>query len=298
MMYRKINSTDMNVSIIGLGGAPLGGLYESTSLLDCIDCVHEAIEKGINIIDTAPWYQTSETVLGIALETIPRDKYYLCTKVGRYRNQNGDCYFDYSAQKTKESVLSSLNKLKQQYLDIVHVHDVEFCNDISIILQETLPMLLDYKHKGLIRYIGITGYPLENLEQLLTQCNYIDVCLSYSHYTLLDTSLDAFIQKFPSVGILNASPFAMGLLTENPLPMWHPASKEERERSQQMVERCASRGMTISKLALKFSTSHPHIATTMVGMCTKNQVLKNIETIVNSLSSTERLLLQDLQCSN
>jgi L-galactose dehydrogenase len=298
MIYRKLNSTDMNVSIIGLGGAPLGGLYESTNLIDCIDCVQAAIVSGINIIDTAPLYQKSEIVLGIALENIPRDKYYLCTKVGRYIDENGECYFDFSAQKTRESLLSSLNKLKQQYLDIVHVHDVEFCKDITIILQETLPVLLEYKKQGLIRYIGITGYPLDILEQLLTSCNYIDVCLSYCHYTLLDTSLHAFIQKFPNVGIINASPFAMGLLTENQLPVWHPASKDERKKSQQLIEKCASQGINISKVALKFSTSHPEIATTMVGMSTKTQVLKNVETIVNSLLSTEKLLLQNLQYIN
>ena len=294
MIYRKLNSTNMNVSIIGLGGAPIGGLYEATNLQDSIDCVHAAIESGINIIDTAPWYQESETVLGFALESIPRNKYYLCTKVGRYIDAQGKCYFDFSAQKTRESVLSSLKKLKQQYLDIVHVHDVEFCSDITEILQETLPVLLEFKKQGLIHYIGITGYPLQILEQLLLHCNYIDVCLSYCHYTLLDTSLETLIRKFPNVGIINASPFAMGLLTENQLPVWHPASKDERLKSQQMIEKCSSQGINISKLALKFSTSHPQIATTMVGMSTKDQVWKNVETIVNELSSKEQLLLNNL----
>jgi len=294
MIYRKLNSTNMNVSIIGLGGAPLGGLYEDTNLQDCIDCVHAAVDNGINIIDTAPWYQESETVLGIALQNIQRSKYYLCTKVGRYINEQGKCYFDFSAQKTRESVISSMKKLKQQYLDVVHVHDVEFCSDITEILQETLPVLLEYKEQGLIRYIGITGYPLKVLEQLLTSCNYIDVCLSYCHYTLLDTSLNAFIQKFPNVGIINASPFAMGLLTENQLPEWHPATDEEKAKSKQMIEKCSSQGINISKLALKFSTSHPQIATTMVGMSTKNQVLKNVETIVNKLLNKEESVLNSL----
>lgn len=91
-----------------------------------------------------------------ALKKIPRKSYYLSTKVGRH----SDCTFDYSRKAIVKSIDNSLKTLNVDYIDILYVHDVEFCPSIEMLLNETLPELERLRLLGKIRYIGISGYPL------------------------------------------------------------------------------------------------------------------------------------------
>lgn len=93
-----------------------------------------------------------------ALKKVPRQAYYLATKVGRHN----DCTFDYSRNAIQKSIDKSLKTLNVDYVDILHVHDVEFC-PIDLLLRETLPELERLRSLGKIRYIGISGYPLSLL---------------------------------------------------------------------------------------------------------------------------------------
>ena len=86
MKYHKLGKTGMMVSELGFGASSLGGVFHSLKENDGIDAVFAAVDAGINFIDVSPYYgyYKAETVLGKALKDIPRDKYYLSTKVGRY----------------------------------------------------------------------------------------------------------------------------------------------------------------------------------------------------------------------
>ncbi|XP_049796108.1 uncharacterized protein LOC126212742 [Schistocerca nitens] len=116
---------------------------------DAIATVREAIRKGTNYIDTAPFYGLgrSEEVLGKALKGIPRQAYYIATKVACY-TMDPRTMFDFSVQKTRESVAKSLELLQLDYVDVIQVHDVEFALNLDIIIQETLPVLQELVAKA------------------------------------------------------------------------------------------------------------------------------------------------------
>ena len=107
MDYRSLGRTGLEVSALSLGASPLGSVFRDVDEAEAIRTVHVAIDLGINLIDVSPYYglTKSETVLGKALKGIPRDKYYLMTKVGRY----GAAEFDFSAGRVVASVDESLS---------------------------------------------------------------------------------------------------------------------------------------------------------------------------------------------
>lgn len=112
MDYRNIGGTGLKVSALSFGASSLGGVFHNIDESTAIRTVHTAIEGGMNFIDVSPYYghYKAETVLGKALREIPRDKYILSTKVGRY-GKDGVNTWDYSGQRATESVYESMERL-------------------------------------------------------------------------------------------------------------------------------------------------------------------------------------------
>ena len=112
MKYRELGKTGMMVPVLSFGASSLGGVFHSVREEDAIEAVFTAIDNGLNFIDVSPYYghYKAETVLGKALKEIPRDKYLLSTKVGRY-GENGVNTWDYSARRATESVYESMERL-------------------------------------------------------------------------------------------------------------------------------------------------------------------------------------------
>lgn len=122
----------------------------------------------MNYIDTAPYYGqgSSEKILGKALKGIPREAYYIATKVGRYNlGETIDEQFDFSSKKTKESIDTSLSYLNLPFVDVLQIHDVEFADNLDVIFNETLPVVEEAKKQGKTRFIGFSGYPLDILKE-------------------------------------------------------------------------------------------------------------------------------------
>ena len=172
------------VSCIGLGASSFSTFFPSpTAKSEWIKTIHHALKSHINVIDTAPWYGhgTSEETLGAALATVPRSVYYIHTKVGRYEADVKNM-FDFSAEKTKESVLLSIKRMGCGHIDLIQIHDPEFALDLSQILAETLPALAKLRSEGLVTAIGITGYPLSVQREIIERSDVkIDVSLTYGH---------------------------------------------------------------------------------------------------------------------
>ena len=112
MVYNEIGKTGMRVSNLSFGASSLGGVFHGIREEEGIQAVHTAVDNGINFIDVSPYYghTKAETVLGKALKDIPRDKYYLSTKVGRY-GKDGVNLWNYCGKRTIESVYESLERL-------------------------------------------------------------------------------------------------------------------------------------------------------------------------------------------
>ena len=276
----------MRVSNLSFGASSLGSVFHSIREEEGIEAVFTAVENGINFIDVSPYYGhlKAETVLGKALKDIPRDKYYLSTKVGRY-GKDGVNFWDYSAKRATESVYESLERLNIDYIDLINVHDIEFQGDmeggLQKIVDETLPALVELKEKGVVRHVGITDLQPENLKWVVEHAaeGTVESILNFCHYCLNDTLLADYLGFFEQhgVGVINASPFSMGLLSQRGAPDWHPASKDLRNACARAAAYCQEQDYPIDKLAIQFSTSfNPRIATTLFSSANPKNVLKNI----------------------
>lgn len=270
MKFRTLGQTGLNLSWLSFGASSLGQEFRSVDLGEALRSVRVALDLGMNFIDTSPYYGRglSESLLGIALRGVPRDSYFLGTKLGRYAPQ----HFDFSARRVIESIDISLERMGVEYLDIALCHDIEFV-EMQQIIDETLPALERVRQAGKVRFIGISGYPMNIFRFVLDRAP-LDVILSYNHFTLQNTMLADLVPYLQSkhVGILNAAPFSARLLTNGNLPPWHKATPQVRNIARQAAEHCASRGVDIAQLALQFSLTHPDMASCIVGSANPENV--------------------------
>ena len=281
MIYNELGNTGLKVSNLGFGASSLGGVFRGINEAEAIKAVFTAVENGINFIDVSPYYGhlKAETVLGKALKDIPRDKFILSTKVGRY-GKDGVNTWDYSAKRATESVYESMERLNVDHIDLINVHDVEF-TELSQVAQETLPALVELREKGVVDHVGITDLQPENLKWLVenTPDGTVETILNFCHYCLNDDLLLDYIDFFRErgIGIINASPLSMGLLSQRGTPDWHPAPEALKDACAKAAAYCTEKGYPIEKLAVQYSTSlNPQIATTLFSSANPENVLKNI----------------------
>lgn len=309
-----------------IGGSALGkGIFTDDEILQSTEpyrVIRLAFQYGIRAIDTSPFYHPSEISLGRILKALskeyPRESYYLQTKVGRYGQEKKD--FDYSPDRIRESVATSLRRLNTTYLDSVVLHDVEFvCDDIgpsqkagfaardavedATVRKEcglsdddtltatvhgqgdekilaAIRTLFELKEQGIVRNVGIGGYPLPTLLRLSrliashAPFRAVDILVNYSNHTLQNDLLSQYTAKFAqepkqarlsgaqragisvpdwiAPTIINASPFSMGLLTDKGPPAWHPANQKLKSLCLEASETLSARGQSLAKVAAHF----------------------------------------------
>lgn len=290
MKYNEIGKTGIKVSNLSFGASSLGGVFHDINENQAIDAVFTAVDNGINFIDVSPYYghYKAETVLGKALRQIDRDKYYLSTKVGRY-GKDGVNTWDYSAARARESVFESMDRLGIDYIDIINVHDIEFA-DLNQVVNETLPALVELRDKGIVKHVGITDLQLENLKWVIDHSDegVVESILNFCHYALNDDKLGDFLDYFESkgIGVINASPISMGLLSSRGIPEWHPAPKALVEACARAAQYCKEQNYPIEKLAIQYSVSNTRIATTLFSSANPENVLKNIRYVEEEIDQT------------
>ena len=284
MRYTELGHTGMKISNLSFGASSLGSVFRETNEKESFEAVEAAIEGGINFIDVSPYYghYKAETVLGKALRNIPREKYFLSTKVGRY-GKDGVNTWDYSARRVTDSVYESMERLGIDFIDLINVHDIEFQaalpGGLQKVVDETLPALFELRDKGVVGHVGITDLQLENLKWVVERCEGVESILNSCHYTLNDDAITDYLDFFEQhgVGIVNASPLSMGLLSQRGVPAWHPAPKALVEACQKAAEYCNAKGYPIEKLAVQYSVSNPRIASTLFSSANPDNVRRNIQ---------------------
>ena len=284
MRYTELGKTGMKISNLSFGASSLGSVFRDTNEKESFEAVEAAVDGGINFIDVSPYYghYKAETVLGKALRNIPRDKYFLSTKVGRY-GKDGVNTWDYSARRVTDSVYESMERLGIDFIDLINVHDIEFQaalpGGLQKVVDETLPALFELHDKGVVGHVGITDLQLENLKWVVERCDGVESILNFCHYTLNDDALTDYLDFFEQhgVGIINASPLSMGLLSQRGVPAWHPAPKALVEACQKAAEHCKAKGYPIEKLAVQYSVSNPRIASTLFSSANPDNVRRNIQ---------------------
>lgn len=275
MEKRPLGATGIELTQLSFGASSLGQEFRSVDLGDAIRCVRVALDSGMNFIDTAAYYGRgmSEILLGKVLPDVPRDSYYLGTKLGRFAPQ----HFDFSARRVAESIDISLERMKVDYVDIALCHDLEYV-EMSQIVEETIPALRREVEKGKVRFVGVSGYPMKMFKYIMDQTD-IDVLLTYNHYTLQnDMALELVpICQQQGVGLMNGAPFCARLLTDAPLPAWHKATDEVCEVAALAAAHCRDAGSDIAKLALQFSIANPDFTTCIPGSANPDRVAQWVD---------------------
>lgn len=251
-----------------LGTATFNSQYNpDPHSLDTTAIVHRALDLGVRAFDTSPYYGPAESLLGQALQAqsaVPRAGYILQSKCGRLSADE----FDYSPPWIKKSVERSLQRLGTDYLDVVFCHDVEFVEPREVVA--AVRTLRELRDCGLLRYVGISGYPTDVLAALAQLVNDqtgepLDAVMSYANYTLQNTllfsnALDRLLQAGVDC-VLNGSPLGMGLLRNQGVPVgdlgdFHPAPDGLRKRcvdASEAVRRYGDDDSRLEILALRFS---------------------------------------------
>lgn len=294
MLYREFGKTGLQVSVLSQGGAAFGQQYGPISLQEARECVHAAVDAGINLIDTSAYYGKgrSEEILGDVLQGGLREKVYLCTKAGRLDVHE----FDFSASGMIRCLDGSLKRLRTEEVDILIAHDIEFATDFEAVFGETADVLHKLKRQGKCRFIGMSGYPLSLLARAIESCE-LDVVISYAHFTLqnqrLLTDLLPLAQEH-GVGVMNGSPLCLGLLTNQGPPPWHPGSDNLKAVARQAVDFCRQRGADISLLGMQYCLSEERIPTTITGAPRKEELLTNLKALTEPINRTLLTEVQEL----
>lgn len=284
MQYNSLGKTGLKVSRLSFGASSLGAVFRPVKESEAIAAVHAALDCGINYFDVAPAYGAtlSETVLGRALRGISRDRYFLSTKVGKYTAPGGygSDTLDYSRTRIRASLDESGARLGVDYFDIIHIHDIEYQSrkHTEWALTEGYEAVQELKHEGRIGNVSFGIYPMDLWKRIFESLE-IDAALVHNHYCLNDTQTLDLIPKAreKSIGIINGSPFASGLLTDRGPADWHPASPEDRSRFRKASEFCLAQRTSISKLALQFSSQNPDIPTTLFSSASPESVRRNVQ---------------------
>lgn len=292
MQLRPLGKTGLQVSTLSLGGAAIGQQYGPVTISEVASCVHAALDAGVNLIDTSAYYGkgTSESMLGEVLAGGWREKVAICTKAGRLDRD----VFDFSARGMRQCLEGSLKRLRTDQVEILLAHDIEYATDYEAVFTETAQVLQDLKREGKCRFIGMSCYPLALLQRAIERCN-LDVVISYCHFNLqntrLLTELVPIAERF-GVGVLNASPLAMGLLTNQGPPPWHPAPIEVKAACQKAAEVCRERGADISYLGMQFCFAERRIPSTITGTAKPAELAVNLRAMHEAF---DLQLLADVQ---
>ena len=295
----ELGSTGLKVTRIGLGGAPMGGLFSEVSSENAFSILETAYESGIKYFDTAPLYGSgkSESYYGTYLPYVPRNQFVISTKVGRVLKEadRSPCdavyvnlpevqvHFDYSRDGILRSIEDSLRRLKLDKIDIALVHDPD--DHYEQALKEALPTLYDLRSEGVITAIGAGMNQWEMMGLFAREAD-CDCFLLAGRYTLLDYSaLYEFLPLCESKGIsvILGGPFNSGILASDlrspTTYFYQDASENIIEKAKRIKNICDLYSVNLKAAALQFGLMHPAVVSTIPGARTSKEVVENINMI-------------------
>jgi D-threo-aldose 1-dehydrogenase len=275
----QLGRTDVRVTRLGLGCAPIGGLYEPVSEANARAVVDRAWEHGLRLFDTAPLYGSglSERRVGAALHDRPRDALVLSTKVGRLLRAGGEPdavfegalplepVFDFSFDGVLRSLDESLERLGLDRVDVVYIHDPDDYFDQA--LAGAYPALERLRGEGVVRAIGVGMNQSEMLARFARETN-VDCVLLAGRYTLLDRSaLDELLPLCLERGIavIAGGVFNSGVLAGNAHYDYAPAEPAVLARVSRLAEICGRWDVPLAAAAVQFPLGHPAVACVLVG---------------------------------
>ena len=309
MQKRKLGKTDIELSAIGFGGAPIGDLFENLKDENCYKVLENCFESNINHFDTSPYYGNglSEQRLGYFLKKIPKNKYYLSTKVGRYltpeKEENidrgkwaGGLNFvpniDYSYDGVMKSFEQSLHRLATSKIDICLIHDVDRYTHgdqvdhyFKIAMSGAYKALTQLKEEKIIKAIGI-GVNDADMCKRFAEAGDFDCMLLAGRYTLLDQSaLDdcILIAEEKNIGIILGGVFNSGILAkgigEDITYFYQTIPDNIKKKYNEISIICERYDVSVKSAALQFCYANKNISSMVIGMDRVNQINNNISSL-------------------
>jgi D-threo-aldose 1-dehydrogenase len=307
---RKVGKTNLEVTELGLGGAPMGGFRATISDAEAIALTDAAYEGGVRYFDTSPFYGygRSELRMGAALRQRPREEYVLSTKVGRVLHamkpgektpadfrQNGlpgfAPDFDYTYDGVMRSLEHSHLRLGLARIDIALIHDVDFWTiKDRAILDQRFKTVMDSGFKALdeLRKAGVVGAIGVGINESDTSLRFIqagnfDCMLLAGRYTLLEQGgLEAFLPECVkrNVSVILGGPYNSGILTGGVKPGathdYVAASVSLIEKAQKIEAVCQRHGVALGAAAMQFPLFHPAVCAVIPGALSATEVKQNI----------------------
>lgn len=291
---RPLGSEDLDVTVICLGGWPLGGGMGAIDESQAIRVVHAALDAGVNFIDTAEGYKTSEAVIGKALSG-KRDQVVLATKLSG----------EHSPEYIQAAIDGSLRKLQTDYVDLYQLHRPSENWPIA----ETLAVLTRLKDEGKIKHIGVSNFTLAQLEEAI---QYGVIASVQPQYSMIFRSAEKTLFPFCAenhIGVMTYGPIARGLLSGKYKPS-HKFSKDDdrathasltdevRVAAATICERLAplarDQGFTMAQLAIAWTIANKQVSTTICGAKTPEQIVENCKAGSWRLSDADKFEIQRL----
>lgn len=292
----EIGRTGLTVSRLGLGGAPLAGLYQGVSDEQAARVVNTYLGHGLGFFDTAPLYGSgvSETRLGAALAGRDRDSFVLATKVGRLLVPNPardqDVWsddlppvgpvFDYSYDGTLRSLEESLGRLGLDRADILHIHDPD--NHYDEAMKGSYQALVRLRDEGVIRAVGVGMNQAKMLARFAAEGDF-DCFLCAGRYTLVDhTALKNLLPLCDkrNISLIIGGPYNSGILAQGAVAGatfdYRKAPAHIVERVRRVEEVCARHGTPLKAAALQFPLAHPAVAAVIPGARSPEEVEENV----------------------
>ncbi len=299
---RSIASTEVEVSVLGLGTAALGNLYRAVTDETAEATTRAALAAGIGYIDTAPHYGQglSERRLGQALHGRPAT---LSTKVGRVLHPispppppgtvrhgfvDGDAFepaFDYSYDGVMRSFAASRQRLGEAPVAILLAHDLGALTHgaasgahMRDFLDGGFSAMAELKAAGQVQAVGLGVNEWQVAEEVLAACD-LDVVLLAGRYTLLEqTALDSFLPlcQRRGVSVIAGGPFNSGILAGDIHYDYDVAPPAIVARVKAIEAVCTAHGVTLAAAALHFPLTHPAVACVLAGMASPDQVEANL----------------------
>jgi D-threo-aldose 1-dehydrogenase len=272
---------------LGLGTAPLGGLYEAVDDETAHAVVERAWRLGIRFFDTAPYYGSgnAERRLGSALRERPREEFVVSTKVGRLLRPGEsawhgapplEAYFDFSHEAALRSLEASLERLGLDRIDIALVHDPD--DHYQEALAGAYRALARLRDEGVVRAVGV------GMNQAALLCRFVreadpDCFLVAGRYTLLDRSAgDELLPLCAERGIavIAGGVFNSGVLAGGDTYDYESAPATVLERAAELRKICARHDVPLAAAAVQFPRRHPAVASVLVGCRTTHEVEEDV----------------------
>jgi aryl-alcohol dehydrogenase-like predicted oxidoreductase len=273
MQFRKLGKRGPEVSAIGFGGWPIGGGMGAVDERTAIKTVHQAIDRGMSLVDTAEGYRTSETIIGKALKGGYRDRCFLATKVSN----------DFSKKGVEKAIENSLRALDVEYVDLYQVH----AWDSGVPIEETMEVMVRLQKEGKVRYIGVSNFRVEHLKKTLQITSVASNQINYNLFLRTpEQELFPFCRKH-GIGIMVHSPLAKGILAGKYTKTHRFAVDDERSQFSQyqgdiflqyleavedLKQLAAGKGVSIIELALAWVLRVSEVSCALVGIKNPDQL--------------------------